>query len=100
MSESLKIDPDLLAHAAAHHRAIAADLQGPLAVHEQLTAACEAHGPIFAEFKAAMGEVLAARRAEILDQIATNEALAQEIEAQAAQFSATETANASRQASV
>jgi hypothetical protein len=100
MAESLKIDPERLSAAAAHHRAIGEDLQGPLAAHEQLEAARSAHGPIFADFKAALADTLAARRAEIVDQIATNEQIAQTIDAAATQFSETEAANAARQASV
>jgi hypothetical protein len=100
MAESLKIDPEALAAAAAHHRAIGEDLQGPLAAHEQLEAARTAHGAIFADFKAALADTLAARRAEILDQIATNEQIAQAIDAAAVQFSDTEDSNAMRQASV
>ena len=100
MAESLKIDPERLLAAAAHHRAIGEDLQGPLAAHEVLEAARTAHGPIFADFKAALADTLAARRTEILDQMATNEQIAQTIDGAAARFSATEASNAARQASV
>jgi hypothetical protein len=100
MAESLKIDPELMEIAAGRHRTIAEELQGPLAAHEQLEAARAAHGPIFADFKEALAETLAARRAEILDQIATNQAVAETISEHAARFAATEAANATRQASV
>jgi len=100
MAESLKIDPDQLIAAAAQHRAIGEELQGPLAAHEQLEAARAAHGPIFADFKAALADTLAARRAEILDQIDTNEQIARTIDAAATRFAETEASNAVRQASV
>ncbi len=100
MNETLRVDPDKVAAAAAVHRDLASDLQAALAVQSQLEAARSAHGPIFADFKAALGETLAARQAELSDQLAINNGVAETLEAEARNFAATEDANAARQAAV
>ena len=101
MSDTVKINPELVAQAGAVQRSVADELQGPLSVQAQLEAQINAHGPIFAEFKEAMSQVvLPGRHADITDQITTNEELGKLIQREAGNFAAREQTNAQHQASI
>lgn len=100
MSGSLRIDPALVKQAADELNAAADEMRGPLAADAQLEAARAAHGPIFAELKDALAATLAARREEILDQIAFGTGKADEMAMWAVEFEAGEQERARRQGSV
>ena len=100
MSGSLRVDPALVKQAANQLTSAVAEVQGPLAADAQLEAARAAHGPIFAELKDALAQVLPARREELLDQIAFGTDKAEEIAMWAVNFEVGEEEHRRRQSSV
>ena len=100
MADSLRVDPALVKQAADGLRSAVAEVQGPLAADAQLEAARAAHGPIFAELKDALAQVLPARRQELLYQIAFGTDKAEEIAMWAGNFEVGEEDRRRRQSSV
>jgi hypothetical protein len=100
MSGSLRIDPALVKQASDELKTAVTEVQGPLAADAQLEAARAAHGPIMAELKDALAEVLPARRQELLDQIAFGTEKAEEIAMWAVNFEVGEEEHRRRQSNV
>lgn len=100
MTEPLKIDYEQVKRAAIELKQDVEQAHSALSVDEQLEMARQAHGPIFARTKEALGVVLAARRADLQDQIAFGTEKADEIARWGSNFEAGEHERAQRQGSV
>lgn len=100
MSDSLKVDYEQLKRTAAALKQDVEQAHSALSVDEQLEVARQAHGPIFARTKEALGVVLAARRADLEDQIAFGTEKADEITRWVNNFEGGEYGRGQRQGSV
>lgn len=98
--ESLKVNPEHVKRASNELRQTVTDAQSALSIDADLEAARNAHGPIFARTKEALGVVLAARRADLEDQISYGTDKADEIARWAVNFEVGEEDRAQRQGTV
>ncbi|TXI56292.1 type VII secretion target [Mycolicibacterium mageritense] len=100
MADSLRVNPEHVKRAASELTETVTQARSTLSVDAQLEAARAAHGPIFARTKEALATVLAARRADLEDQIAFGTQKAEEIAKWGVNFEVGEEDRAQRQGTI